>query len=95
MPNMVSDYDTLNFGKDIYKSYDTRVDDYGIYNGQGLNTTVIYNDITISYLINPAYNLNIAIGYTNRTSRNEEQTILTSYFHIGLRTSLGNFYYDF
>jgi len=89
------DYDTLNYGKDIYKSYDTRVDDYGVQVGQGVKTTVIYNDITASFLINPAYNLNIAIGYTNRAYRNEDETILTSYFHIGLRTSLSNFYYDF
>ena len=89
------DIDTLNYGKNIYESYDTRVDDYNNKVGQGLETTVIYNDITVSYLINPSYNLNIAIGYTNRAFRNENETVLTSYFHIGLRTSLGNFYYDF
>lgn len=90
-----ADYDTLNFGKDIYKSYETRVDDYGVHVGQGLKTTVLYNDITVSYLINPSYNLNIAIGYTNRAYRNDNETILTSWFHIGLRTSVSNFYYDF
>jgi hypothetical protein len=89
------DDDTLNYGKNIYKSYDTRFDDYGIEVGQGLKTTVIYNSVSVSYLVNPAYNLNISIGYTNRSFRNEDETILTSYFHIGLRTSLGNFYYDF
>lgn len=89
------DYDTLNFGKNIYKSYDTRVDDYDIHVGQGLKTTVLYNNLTVSFLVNPAYNLNISIGYTNRAYRNENETTNTSYFHIGLRTSLGNFYYDF
>ena len=88
------DTDTLNYGKDIYKSYDTRIQDYNNYMVQGLKTTVIYNDITLSYLINPAYNLNIAIGYTNRSFRNDDETILTSFFHIGLRTSLRNLYFD-
>lgn len=89
------DYDTLNFGKDIYKSYDTRVSDYNNFIGQGRETSVVYNDITLSFLVNPAYNLNIAVGYTNRAYRNDAETILTSFFHIGLRTSLRNFYYDF
>jgi hypothetical protein len=63
--------------------------------------TAYFNNIVnarISYLINPAYNLNITAGYTYRnqnfsifrTLNNE-----TSYFFIGLRTSLYNFYYDF
>lgn len=51
----------------------------------------------MGYVINPAYNLNISAGfnyrnqnfYNFRTLNNE-----TSYFFIGLRTSLYNFYYD-
>ncbi len=89
------DYDGQNFGKNIYESYNTRVEDYGNYVGQGLETTVLYNDISASYLINPAYNLNIALGYTNRSSTNEMETVNTSYIYIALRTSLRNFYYDF
>jgi hypothetical protein len=89
------DYDDKNFGKNIYKSYDTRVSDYDVYVGQGLETTVIYNDITISWLVNPAYNLNLALGYTNRSFKNDQGTVLTSFIHFGLRTSLGRFYYDF
>ena len=89
------DIDTLNYGRNIYLSYNTRVSDYNNYTGQGLKTTVIYNDITASYLINPSYNLNLAIGYTYRSSTNDLETINTSYFHIGLRTSIGRHYYDF
>ncbi len=89
------DYDDKNYGKDIYKSYDNRVSDYDVKVGQGLNTTVVYNDITVSWLVNPAYNLNIALGYTNRSFKNERDNIITSFFHIGLRTSLNRHYYDF
>ena len=89
------DIDTLNYGKNIYESYNTRVNEYNNYIGQGLKTKVIYNDITASFLINPAYNLNIDFGYTSRSSRNDEQTVLTSFFHFGLRTSVGRYYYDF
>jgi len=89
------DYDDQNFGKDIYKSYNTRVSDYDVYVLQGLKTTVIYNDLTLSWLINPAYNLNFAVGYTYRSSINENETMKTSFFHFGLRTSLRRHYYDF
>ena len=89
------DEDGKNYGKNIYESYKDHVNDYGNFVGQGLLTTVLYNDITVSWLINPAYNLNLAIGYTNRTSTNNREKISTSFFHIGLRTSLDNFYYDF
>ncbi|MCF6172147.1 MAG: hypothetical protein L3J66_14340 [Bacteroidales bacterium] len=89
------DYDGKNFGKNIYKPYTTRENEYGNYVGQGLETTVLYNDISVSYLINPAYNFNIALGYTNRSSANDKETVNTSYIYIALRTSLRNFYYDF
>lgn len=52
----------------------------------------------IGYLINPAYNLNVSLGfnyrmqnfYTFNTLNNE-----TSYIYLGIRTSLYNLYYDF
>ena len=88
------DYDGQNYGKNIYEPYTTRVSDYGIEVGQGLKTTVVYNDLTVSWLINPAYNLNIALGYTFRTSTNDQRTVNTSFIHFGLRTSLNRFYYD-
>jgi hypothetical protein len=88
------DYDDQNFGKNIYEPYTTRVSDYDIRVGQGLATTVIYNDLTVSWLINPAYNLNIALGLTYRTSNNDQGTVNTTFIHFGLRTSLNRFYYD-
>ena len=85
----------MNYGKDIYQSYTTRVQDYDNYVGQGIETTLIYNNINLSYLINPAYNLNFSIGYTNRQLITDANTQSTSYFYLGLRTSLRNLYYDF
>lgn len=87
-------YNGLNYGKDIFESYQTHVSEHGNYIGQGLKTSVIYNDIAVSYLINPSYNLNFEIGYTNRLQKSDQETLKTSYFHIGLKTSLFNTYYD-
>ena len=84
-----------NYGKDIYKSYDTRVSDYGNFVGQGIKTNLLYNKFTVSFLINPAYNFNFTLGYVSRVLKTSTTTQNTNYFFIGLRTSLRNLYYDF
>jgi hypothetical protein len=89
------DPEGLNYGKDIYKSYNTRVSDYGNFIGQGIKTTLLYNNISISYLINPAYNLNFTVGYINRNLKTDANTHTTNYIYFGLKTSIGNKYYDF
>jgi hypothetical protein len=85
----------MNYGKDIYKDYNTRVSDYGNHIGQGIETNLIYNKFSISWLINPAYNFNFTVGYVNRTEKTDAETLNTNYFFFGLKTSLRNLYYDF
>lgn len=84
-----------NYGKDIYKSYETRVQEYDNEVGQGINTSLIYNNVEISYLINPSYNLNAVIGYTSRVTSSSVEKNTTNFIYIGIRTSIDNFYYDF
>lgn len=90
-----NDPEGMDYGKNIYLSYNDRVQDYDNYVGQGIKTTLIYSNINLSYLINPAYNLNFSLGYTYRNLKNDEGTATTNYIYVGLRTSLGNKYYDF
>jgi hypothetical protein len=52
----------------------------------------------IGYLLNPAYNLNLMLGYTHRNQKFpnfKQSNNETNYIYLGLRTSLYNFYYDF
>ena len=55
------------------------------------------HNILAGYLVNPAYNLNISIGYTSRRNfyyigtRERE----TNYLYVSLKTSIYNLYYDF
>lgn len=84
-----------NYGSDIYKSYNTRVNDYGNFIGQGIRTRLLYQNISASFLINPAYNLNFTIGAVFRNLKTDISTSNTTYIYIGLRTSLRNLYYDF
>lgn len=84
-----------NYGGDIYKSYSTRVREYGNYVGQGIRTRLLYQNLSASFLINPNYNLNFTIGAVFRNLKTPGSTSNTTYFYIGLRTSLRNLYYDF
>ena len=89
--------DTLgyNFGKDIFRSYEDHPKEYNNFVGQGITTTVIYNDLRISYLVNPRTNMNLSLGITDRYEITDAYNKHSAYVYIGFRTSLHNFYYDF
>lgn len=95
-----------NYGHNVNLSYSTHAhildpqeDPNGIYGHYlltGRKTTLIMNDFTVSYLINPAYNMNAFVEVTQRhfeAQGLESQNNLI--FSIGLRTSLDRKYYDF
>ncbi len=95
-----------NYGHNVNLSYSTHAhildpqeDPKGIYGHYlltGRKTTLIMNDFTVSYLINPAYNMNAFVEVTQRhfeAQGLESQNNLI--FSIGLRTSLDRKYYDF
>ncbi len=84
----------LNYGNNIMLSYNDRAQEYNNYLGQAEEVTLTYATISAAYLVNPVTNLNVYVSYTNRkessVSINKNQGLIT----FGIRTSLGNFYYD-
>jgi len=90
-----ADSANINYGKDIFRSYNDHPNEYGNFVGQGIKTTLIYNDLKLSYLINPKTNFNITLGITNRSESSSIVKNNSTYVYLGLRTSLHNFYYDF
>jgi hypothetical protein len=95
----VKGYDSLgyNFGGNVFRSsavFPVSQSLEGIKTTQGLKTTIMYQDIHIGYLINPARNSNVVVGIVNRTEMNSKK-INTQFVYIGWCTSLANFYYDF
>lgn len=84
-----------NFGSDIFKSYRTRVDNYGNYIGQGIATDFLYLDGKISYLINPKSNLRIEAGAVYRGEKNNLGLADTKWITFALRSSFRNLYQDF
>lgn len=62
----------------------------------GQKNTLIMNDLTVSWLVNPSYNLNVFVEGTQRSRKiqdgENENTFIVSF---GIRTSLDRHYYDF
>ncbi len=90
-----SDTAGLNFGNNIFKPYTIRANDYGNTLGQAQKVNLQYLSATLSYLVNPATNLNIYISYTNRKQQSGVNTTNQNLLLFGVRTSLQNFYFDF
>lgn len=87
-----------HWGKDIFiTDFDAEqgFPSWGNKTGQGVKTTLIYKDIRLSYLINPNTNLNLFLGFINRTLKSDLDDVNTNFICIGIRTSLSNHYYDF
>ncbi len=90
-----TDYDSLNYGQNIFLNYETMVSRYGNYIGQGLANTLTYKSITASYLVNRASLFNIFVSLTDRNQVTEHATKHSMWVTFGLRNSLRNLYYDY
>ena len=95
-----------NYGHNVYNDYTTAIaldfDENGndTHNGHylltGRKTTVMMNDVIVSYLVNPAYNMNLFVEATHRHFAAEGLETQNDFiFSFGLRCSLDRKYYDF
>ncbi|MFD2284857.1 gliding motility protein RemB [Pedobacter petrophilus] len=85
----------LNYGKNIFLSYETRVQDYGVSTGQGIKTNLFFTEAKVSYLINPKYNLRAEIGGIIRRESSALTTQNTGLVTFGVRSTFRNLYRDF
>ena len=85
----------INYGGDIFQSYNTAPNTYGNKIGQGVQNDLYYADFKASYVLNPKYNLRFELGYTQRYNKIEAQpTQKSGVINFGLRSSFRNFYGD-
>lgn len=95
-----------NYGHNVYNDYHIAVDlDFdengkptqnGHYLLTGRKTTVMMNDVIVSYMVNPAYNMNVFAEVTHRHFAAEGLDTQNDFiFSFGIRTSLDRKYYDF
>ncbi|MFH6943812.1 gliding motility protein RemB [Flavobacterium sp. FlaQc-50] len=93
--------DSFNYGGDIYKSYDEkRPYDTGVKVGQGNKTSIFIADIQGGYLINPMTNLKFFGSFIYRNFDPTQETATTfkqstTWFTIGLRSDIFNWYFDY
>ncbi|REJ83070.1 MAG: hypothetical protein DWQ44_02855 [Bacteroidetes bacterium] len=85
----------VNLGNDIFRSYESRITEYGHEMFQGVENNISSAEIRIAYLVNPKtnFNLEFTAGMRKRSSILGEQ--LSNYIGIGLRMALENYYWDF
>ncbi|MEK8178724.1 gliding motility protein RemB [Flavobacterium buctense] len=92
---------TFNYGSDIYRDYDLdRPYDTGVAVGQGNKTNVFIADLQAGYLINPMTNMKLygSLIYRNFTPATETTFAVkesTTWFSIGLRCDIFNWYFDY
>jgi hypothetical protein len=88
------DPEGANYGKNIFKPYNTRQADYGNFIGQGIKTNLYFAEGRVSYLLNPKYNLRLELGgvYLRESDTEAKNTGLITF---GLRSTFRNLYQDF
>ncbi len=93
--------DSFNYGGNIYLNYnDSRPFDNKVTVGQGNKTTIFIADVQAGVLINPQTNLKLfgSMIYRNFDPTKETLTTFkesTTWFSVGLRSDIFNWYYDY
>ncbi|MBZ0243238.1 MAG: hypothetical protein K8F24_08505, partial [Bacteroidales bacterium] len=93
------DIDTLNYGSNIFQSYLTAVpgglDGVGFSIGSGLESSLMHMEMRVGYLLNSKTNMKLEARYVYREQGPLGSKLQTSWFTIGISTSLRNLYDDF
>ncbi len=90
-----------NYGGNIYRDYDDqRYADTGVTVGQGNKTNVFIADLQAGYLLNPQTNMKLFGRFIFRDFKPNTDTLTdfaetTTWFSIGLRCDLFNWYFDY
>ncbi|MCB9196964.1 MAG: hypothetical protein H6600_00750 [Flavobacteriales bacterium] len=88
-------FNSINYGGDIFLSYLNRPDDYGNFIGQGERHFIWWNELKISYNILPKFNLRAFVDYTLRNERFNGEGHLLQLVQIGISSSFWNSYNDY
>ena len=90
-----------NYGGNIYRDYDVeRYADTGVKVGQGNKTTIFITDLQAGYMVNPMTNLKIFGSFIYRNFDPSQDTATTfkestTWFTLGLRSDVFNWYFDY
>ena len=92
--------EAVNFGGNVFQSYDNRFGDTGNSLAQGNTATIINLDLQGNYLLNPTNGLSLFAGLSYRNFKidapaNGFPNGNTVWFTAGIRADLFNWYFDF
>lgn len=93
--------DSFNYGGNIYRDYDeSRPFDTGVVIGQGNKTNVFITDLQAGYLVNPMMNMKVfgSLIYRNFDPTQETAATFkesTTWFSVGIRADVFNWYFDY
>lgn len=91
----------LNYGSNIYLDYDlNRATDKNVAIGQGNKTTFLFTDLNAGFVLNPSTNMKVFANFIYRSFTPKTNTITffnenTTWFSIGIRSDVFNWYNDF
>jgi hypothetical protein len=90
-----------NFGGNIYRDYeDERPFNSGVKVGQGNKTNILIADLQAGYLVNPMTNMKLfgSFIYRNFNPNQNTSTVFnesTTWFSLGIRSDVFNWYFDY
>jgi hypothetical protein len=89
------DSDSVSYGGNIFKSYETRPSDYGVKVGQGTKRTLSTVNLKASYLLSSKANIRLEANLSsyNELIGNSSKSIFWA--RIGIRTGIFNEDWDF
>lgn len=93
--------DSFNYGGNIFKDYEEdRPYNTNVKIGQGNKTQILIADFQAGYLINPQTNLKLFASVIHRNFDPSQETLTafsnaTTWFQIGLRSDIFNWYFDY
>ncbi|MFA6924220.1 MAG: hypothetical protein WC223_08175 [Bacteroidales bacterium] len=90
-----TDTSYVNLGRNIFYSDNSALHLYNNYIGQGLETTLIYEECRIAYLINPRTNMRFELGLLRRTEKTDSIKKRNTFLFFTFKTDILNHYFDF
>ncbi len=87
--------ESVNWGKNVMKSYNTRVQEYGNEIGQGVGSKLIYGDLTFTYMWKHNLFFDLRGIYRKLDSDLAELSSSTAYFSAAMRWNIAKKLHDF
>jgi hypothetical protein len=87
--------EAINWGKDVMKSYNTRVQEYDNKIGQGVDSRLFYGDLTLSYMWKHNLFFDLRGIYRKLNSELDERDSKTTYLSASMRWNISRKLHDF